>query len=119
MDTILTIISLTYEDNMKKSFFLFLLLLLTRLLFTETLSIQDVLDELNFVGTNPKGYIEILREHINTFDDMYTQMKEVLKNTEPMQTIGMNENLCNVVLWGAEANITQMEEGIQVLMVLF
>ncbi len=70
MDTILTIISLTYEDNMKKSFFLFLLLLLTRLLFTETLSIQDVLDELNFVGTNPKGYIEILREHINTFDDM-------------------------------------------------
>lgn len=39
-------------------------------------------------------------------------MKEVLKNTEPMQTISMNENLCNVVLWGAEANVTQMEEGI-------
>lgn len=70
MDTILTIISLTYEDNMKKSFFLFLLLILAQLLFSENVSIQDVLDELNLVGTNPKGYVEILREHINTFDDM-------------------------------------------------
>ena len=123
MDTILTIISLTYEDNMKKSFFLFLLLLLTRLLFSENVSIQDVLDELNFVRTNPQGYIKILREHINTFDGMQYvdeigrtigshegtrvvyECIEVLKNTEPMQALSMNENLCSVALWLAKDSV--------------
>ena len=120
MDTILTIISLIYEDNMKKSFFLFLLLLLTQLLFSENVSIQDVLDELNFVRTNPQGYIKILREHINTFDGMQYvdeigrtigshegtrvvyECIEVLKNTEPMQALSMNENLCSSALWLAK-----------------
>jgi len=106
---------------MKKYCFLFIVFLLQCFLFAEkSIGIQDILDELNFVRTNPKGYIRVLKEHLKTFDGMVYMDEagtlvssfegvqvvyeciDVLKNTSPMQALTMNNSLCRASLWFAK-----------------
>ena len=105
---------------MKKHCFLFLIFVLPCFLFAKNIDVQDILNELNFIRTNPKGYIRVLKEHLNTFDgmvyidgtgrrmrshegvDAVYECIEVLENTSPMQALKMNDNLCEAALWFAK-----------------
>ena len=82
---------------------------------------QEVLDELNLVRTNPKGYVKYLKERLASFVEDFVYIDrvgrrmscyegrvaiyeciEVLENTEPMGSLQMNENLCALSLWLAK-----------------
>lgn len=82
---------------------------------------QEILDELNLVRTNPKGYVKYLKEHLASFVEDFVYIDgvgrrmschegraavyeciEVLENTEPMGTLSMNENLCASAFWLAK-----------------
>ena len=105
---------------MKKHCFLFLIFILPCFLFAKNIDVQDILNELNFIRINPRGYIRVLKEHLNTFDgmvyidgigrlmrsnegvDAVYECIEVLENTSPMQALKMNDNLCEAALWFAK-----------------
>ena len=120
MINIQSLATIAGAEIMKKSYFIFLLFILPCFLFCERISIQDVLDEINFVRTNPQGYISVLKECLNTFNGMdymdrigrtisseegveaIYECIEVLKNTKPMKALKMNKNLCDSALWLAK-----------------
>jgi len=82
---------------------------------------QEILDELNLVRTNPKGYVKYLKEHLASFVEGFVYIDgvgsriichegrdavyeciEVLENTLPMGALSINENLSEASLWLAK-----------------
>ena len=82
---------------------------------------QEILDELNLVRTNPKGYVKYLKQRLASFVEDFVYIDcvgrriishegvdavyeciEVLENTLPMGTLSMNENLCSSSIWLAK-----------------
>ena len=82
---------------------------------------QEVLNELNLVRTNPKGYVKYLKQRLDSFVESNVHIDgvgrrisnhegkaavyeciEVLQNTLPMGALTMNENLCESALWLAK-----------------
>lgn len=82
---------------------------------------QEILDELNLVRTDPKGYVKYLKQRLDSFVESNVHIDgvgrrisnhegkaavyeciEVLQNTLPMGALTMNENLCESALWLAK-----------------